>query len=1781
MSNVIKLKRGSGSDPSASDLVVGELAIRTDTGKIFLKKDNGNVAEVSGGGGVADGDKGDITVSNSGDTFTIDNNAITTNKIANNAVSSSKLAQLSQNRILGRVDAGTGDVQFLTRSEAQTVLNVEDGATADQTASEILSLLSNQNIITSGSGTFNNGLTIKDASGSDPTISLHHSAIDVLGEYLRIGRTDNNIRYHSIKAQSSQTVANNLISFHLHSGGNTSPYTNQDEVLKLQGNKQVTIAGNLDVGAGIDVTGDITITGGQPALSFIDDGQNPDYKLYNNNGVLRLYDITNTTDRLVVNSDGHVDVTGNLDVGAGLDVTGNLVVNNFVRSTNGYGVGSTTVISQARELQNVTLNSSSVTATTQAAGNNTTRIATTAFVSTAIANLIDSSPSTLNTLNELASALGDDPNFATTVTNSIATKLPLAGGTLTGTLTISNAAPNLLFTDSDHNPDFGILASGGQFRIQDTTNTANLMTLDSSKIQAVVNLDALAGLDVTGDITCTSDLILDSTNTDYPRITLHSNATGIRKYAIINGQGWNQDALLIYDVDGDNTRLTIEPNGLGINRGANSISHGLDVGGTAMIRGNTEIRGNISLSGDATTTNQNRTISFTGFDKESTSDTSDNAYIRHTVNTGGLSGSVLEIGSVNDSNDGIAFNTNNHNNNLRLNSNIIWNAGNDGSGTGLDADRVDGLEASSFLRSDANDDATGNFNFSDSGGSDDPVIHVKHTGSANGNYGGALLCENQYGNHSYGMVAEFRVGASGQDRPAISFSSGNSNTHIWGIGFVDNSTDHFRIRHGYGFRAGGWGTTRFSIHTDGTLYAGELTNKIWHQGNDGSGSGLDADTVDGIQGASFVRSDANDSLSGVYTFTNSHASEPRLHFNGISGAGGYVLLFRGSNDGGSRAIHFVNGTTRSADGGANTYTIRNDGGSLRLGKSNYSTLIEGSGDLTYNGNEVWHAANDGSGSGLDADKLDGVEGSNYLRSDTSDDFNGTLTIHSSGTNNYGRIRGYNNDNHFIVIRGQVTTGQSSLSITGGHRTTFVEHAENNDTTGWYFVSRQTGNYNEIARITRTGGIHLQGQKVFHAGNDGSGSGLDADLWDGNQFSSYLNQALLTSSTVSFDRLDISGNHGIDNNGWYRNDASGEGLYNTATGQHFYSDNDDYWNIAGGTGANGLRFRDENGGTVRGYVYANNSNHVGFLNQNAAWTLRTQTNGITKLGSNGYQLVDGNVAQNLKYISGNNSSDVGISGFNSGGTWKFQLYGATNYYGFLTANWGSWDIRKNIDGQLNLRVSGTLYTAWHNGNDGSGSGLDADTLDGINSGSFLRSDANDTYTGTLTLSSATLGASQSIFLNGATNFDNLKNSGFYSLYNVDASGHTNAPFKYGAMISAGNTAQSGGMAMQIAHERTGAGTYIRGMNDTNDTWYAWREIWTSGTDGSGSGLDADTLDGMQPSASASNNTIVQRNGNGYVFANYFNTTANDTGGAGDVNRFYCSEDNYIRYIDKPSMRSVMNVSGRSSAFGGRETVTSDQNYWIGSCGWGSNNFDTTVWDYGSCFFDVWSNPSGQPSGTSHWQGIQSMHYTNGSARYGFRIACGAGNTSLAYIQGRWNTTTYGWHKLWNEANDGSGSGLDSDTVDGKHANVFISSGAQSSVSGNWHVSGYRNGVSGSPQLYFSHSGGYGQHINTYNQSGSVYALQLHNSSKEIFAVYNDGTAYHRGHVLPGDNNTYNLGGTNNRWNNIYVNDMHFSNEGKTNDVDGTWGDWTLQEGESDIFMINNRSGKKFKIAMIPV
>jgi hypothetical protein len=75
---------------------------------------------------------------------------------------------------------------------------------------------------------------------------------------------------------------------------------------------------------------------------------------------------------------------------------------------------------------------------------------TKSYVDTAIANLVASAPGTLDTLNEIAAALGNDPNFATTITASIATKLSLSGGTMTGAINMGTNKVTSLGTPTDN-----------------------------------------------------------------------------------------------------------------------------------------------------------------------------------------------------------------------------------------------------------------------------------------------------------------------------------------------------------------------------------------------------------------------------------------------------------------------------------------------------------------------------------------------------------------------------------------------------------------------------------------------------------------------------------------------------------------------------------------------------------------------------------------------------------------------------------------------------------------------------------------------------------------------------------------------------------------------------------------------------------------------------------------------------------------------------------------------------------------------------------------------------------------------------------------------------------------------------------------------------------------------------------------------------------------------------------------------------------------------------------
>jgi hypothetical protein len=89
---------------------------------------------------------------------------------------------------------------------------------------------------------------------------------------------------------------------------------------------------------------------------------------------------------------------------------------------------------------------------------------------------------------------------------------------------------------------------------------------------------------------------------------------------------------------------------------------------------------------------------------------------------------------------------------------------------------------------------------------------------------------------------------------------------------------------------------------------------------------------------------------------------------------------------------------------------------------------------------------------------------------------------------------------------------------------------------------------------------------------------------------------------------------------------------------------------------------------------------------------------------------------------------------------------------------------------------------------------------------------------------------------------------------------------------------------------------------------------------------------------------------------------------------------------------------------------------------------------------------------------------------------------------------------------------------------------------------------------------------------------------LFSIGNsDGNVRSHTNLLPSANNSYNLGSSSLRWANLFTNDLHLSNEGKEggNDIDGTTGDWTIQEGQENLYIINHKNGKKFKIDLTEI
>ena len=321
------------------------------------------------------------------------------------------------------------------------------------------------------------------------------------------------------------------------------------------------------------------------------------------------------------------------------------------------------------------------------------------------------------------------------------------------------------------------------------------------------------------------------------------------------------------------------------------------------------------------------------------------------------------------------------------------------------------------------------------------------------------------------------------------------------------------------------------------------------------------------------------------------------------------------------------------------------------------------GSLDIDGNIVWHAGNDASGSGLDADLLDGQQGTHYLN---YNNFTNTPTIPTNNnqlTNGAGYITGSGtaNQSHMVsgsafattsspgsVLEYQQASGQTDTKLapsTDWHNTIRMGHGNPYSYYSNTLAMQMTGTGAGRIRTQLISNNSAQGWRiVWDSGNDGSGSGLDADLLDGQHGSYYLDYNNFTntpSASSNADTLDS-----LDSTQFLRSDAD-----------------DSY----GSTSANRyIRFNCNSGQYI-----ASGGSSSRFPIEIFAPTANGGDAGLTFHISNDY------------------------AGF----------FGLASDWNDLA--WGGWSVG-----------SSTKYRIWHSGNDGSGSGLDADTLDGVQASGFV-------------------------------------------------------------------------------------------------------------------------------------------------------------------------------------------------------------------------------------------------------------------------------------------------------------------------------------------------------------------------------------------------------------------------------------------------------------------------------
>ncbi|MFB6455577.1 tail fiber domain-containing protein [Chitinophaga sp. Hz27] len=245
---------------------------------------------------------------------------------------------------------------------------------------------------------------------------------------------------------------------------------------------------------------------------------------------------------------------------------------------------------------------------------------------------------------------------------------------------------------------------------------------------------------------------------------------------------------------------------------------------------------------------------------------------------------------------------------------------------------------------------------------------------------------------------------------------------------------------------------------------------------------------------------------------------------------------------------------------------------------------------------------------------------------------------------------------------------------------------------------------------------------------------------------------------------------------------------------------------------------------------------------------------------------------------------------------------------------------------------------------------------------------------------------------------LRDRGVITEANIDNVGGTNGTYRVEAngfsynLLNFSNSGSTG--TFQLLANFTGSLQY---RNKTDEgVWNGWKSIWTDKNDGINSGLDADLLRGKASSPGAVASTIAERDANGYLFAQYFNTSA-PTETASQPVKLFGSYDTYIRPYDANTVRNFLGMPATGETL---QSVTDRGSATSKTITTGGINFNGNYGKFDGVHLDFHDGDNGN---IRFWDGNDGYSIgMKSTASSGFpNVSTGADNDFNMYFQMKWN------------------------------------------------------------------------------------------------------------------------------------------------------------------------------------